>query len=525
MFKLLKRKSAPAVELAIAPQDNASNSWLAGGFSDAVDFKELVKLMPALEIPKPTYGWENGLSLATSGEDAAGDGVGRIKDSVNSGSDIGNSVMAWYMAQNFLGYQLCANLSQHWLIDKACYMPGQDAVRNGFDITVNDGTQVDSKVLDFMRKKDKDYSIKRHLIEFAGNGRRFGIRVAIFRVNSTDPYYYSKPFNLDGVLPGSYVGISQVDPYWMVPQLTNNNVMDPADPNFYEPTFWQIGNVVYHKSHLCIFTTNKVPDILKSSYYYGGVSIPQKIYERVYAAERTANEAPMLAQTKRLITYQTDIAKVAANPAKFSQRIKEWVFLRDNYGVKVHGADEKVDQKDTALGDLDNVIMTQYQLVAAIAEVPGTKLLGTQPKGFNSTGQYEESSYHESLDSLRENKMTPLLERHHQLVIRSDVYPAFPQQTAFETTVNWHSLDEMTGLEKAQLNLVKSQTDVVLQSVGAIDAADIRKRVVNDAESGYNGLSPEPPPEPKNPDGSPAEMTEARPPRPAEPPMAQVPGA
>ena len=30
--------------------------------------------------------------------------------------------------------------------------------------------------------------------------------------------------------------------------------------------------------------------------------------------------------------------------------------------------------------------MTQYQLAASVANVPATKLLGTQPKGFNATG-------------------------------------------------------------------------------------------------------------------------------------------
>ncbi len=35
-------------------------------------------------------------------------------------------------------------------------------------------------------------------------------------------------------------------------------------------------------------------------YNYFGVSVPERIYERVYASERTANEAPQLAMTKRL---------------------------------------------------------------------------------------------------------------------------------------------------------------------------------------------------------------------------------
>ncbi|MGP1609631.1 MAG: hypothetical protein ACTS5G_02910, partial [Burkholderiales bacterium] len=48
--------------------------------------------------------------------------------------------LEWYSGQGFIGWQMCALLSQNWLIDKACSMPGKDAVRNGWEITVNDGS-------------------------------------------------------------------------------------------------------------------------------------------------------------------------------------------------------------------------------------------------------------------------------------------------------------------------------------------------------------------------------------------------
>src|SRR5690606_15493881 len=121
------------------------------------------------------------------------------------------------------------------------------------------------------------------------------------------------------------------------------------------------------------------------------VSIPQKIAERVYAAERTANEAPMLALTKRTDVIKADMVGGTANYPGLVQRIQEWVFNRDNYGVKILGLDEEMQQFDTSLTDFDQTIMTQYQLVAAASNVPAVKLLGTSPKGFNATGEHEEA--------------------------------------------------------------------------------------------------------------------------------------
>lgn len=137
------------------------------------------------------------------------------------------------------------------------------------------------------------------------------------------------------------------------------------------------------------------------------------------------------------------------------------------------------------------VIMTQFQLVAAAAEVPSTKLLGTTPKGFNATGEYEESSYHEFLESLQEHDISPLVERHHQLLIRSEVEPKFSTGD-FTVDAVWNPVDSPTADEQTDTNLKKAQTDTALSAAGAIDGVDIRNRLINDKNSGYNGIEPLP---------------------------------
>ena len=332
------------------------------------------------------------------------------------------------------------------------------------------------------------FDLTKNLIEFAQFGRIFGIRVAMFKVESDDPEYYFKPFNADGITPGSYKGISQIDPYWVTPQLDPQSAGDPSSIHFYEPTWWNIAGKLVHRTHLVIYRTEEVADILKPSYIYGGVPIPQKIAERVYAAERTANEAPMLALTKRTDVLTTDTDQVVMNPMAFAKRMNQWVFNRDNYGVKVVGLEDKVEEFDTSLTDLDAVIMTQYQLVAAAANVPAVKLLGTSPKGFNATGQFEEASYHEMLESIQTHALTPLIERHHLLLIRSEIAPEL-NVAVFNTTVTWKPLDAMTNKEQAELNKMKAETGNMLMQAGAIDGADERDRIINDPESGYTGLN------------------------------------
>lgn len=397
---------------------------------------------------------------------------------------IPDDLFSWFLQQGFIGYQACAIVSQNWLINKALTIPAKDAVRNGYTLGSVDGEEMDPEFRAKIQKADKDFKIPKHLVDFVQNTRRFGIRIAIFNVESSDPDYYKKPFNIDGVSKGSYKGISQVDPNWVAPILDQQAAANPAAMDFYEPTYWLIAGQMYHKSHVIVARYAKPPDVLMPTYQYGGIPLTQLILERVYAAERIANEAPMLAETKRLNVVFTDIAAVAANPGGFTERLGQWIGYRNNYGVLIADLEDKIEQLETSLADLDDVIMSQYQLVAAVAEVPATKLMGTSPKGFNATGEFELDSYHELLENIQTD-LTPLIERHHQLTILSERL-----DKKAEIVVVWNPVSSPKPKEQAEINLLKAQQFNALQLSGAIDADEIRNELIADESSGLTGLVP-----------------------------------
>ncbi len=413
-----------------------------------------------------------------------------------SGGNVPDAQLLWYASQGFIGFQLCAILAQHWLVQKACDTPARDAIRNGYRVTINT-PDVDPAMLDKLRAADKRHGIKAKCRELVKMARVFGIRIAIFKVESTDPKYYENPFNPDGITPGSYRGIVQVDPYWCIPELSLAGASDPASADFYEPTYWTIRGKRYHRSHLVIARGPEVPDLLKPSYQFAGISLPQRVYERVYAAERTANEGPQLALTKRATFLYTDTGKALANEAKFTERLLAWCGLRDNYGVKVLDKDgDKAEQFDTALGDFDTVMMGQYQLVAAIANVPATKLLGTTPKGFNASGDYESDAYHEELESIQTTDMEPLINRHHLCVIRSELAPASGCKP-FSVAVEWEPTDTPSAKEEAEIRKLNADTHALYVTAGAVDGQDVRTILTADPKSGYDGLpTVDPDPEP-----------------------------
>lgn len=450
--------------------------------SDGLTRDQKLKQAIKLSIQKTNADFK-AISPAGVAMDDAGDSI-KSAYNVNS-SPIADAQIYWYGSQGFIGYQMAAILAQNWLIDKACSMPSKDAIRKGYEITINDGTELDAETHGKIKAFDTERKITSQMMEFIHMGRVFGIRLALFLVETDDPKeYYGNPFNIDAVKEGSYLGISQIDPYWITPELDLKSASDPMSMGFYEPTWWQINGLRIHKSHFVIFRNGTVPDILKPSYLYGGIPIPQKIYERVYAAERTANEAPMLAMSKRLNIIKVDMDAALANQAAFENKLQQFNQTRDNFGVYAIGTDETLEQLETSLTELDQVIMTQYQIVAAGASVPSTKLLGTAPKGFNATGEFDEASYHEELESLQTHDLTPMLDRHYLLAIKSHIAP----NKTFSVTINWLPLDTMTAKETAEVNKLEAETGEKLILSGAILPDDERKRIISDKNSGYSGL-------------------------------------
>lgn len=397
---------------------------------------------------------------------------------------INQRTLAYYIASSsFIGYFPCALMAQHWLIAKGCSLKAREAVKKWFTINSSDGEPLTPKQIKFIEKKDKQYKLRENLIQSEHFNNVFGIRHILFKHRNPD-FDYSLPFNKDSFGPGDYLGMSQIDPYWITPELNDNDLTDPTRIGFYEPTYWNIQGRRYHKSHFVILMGDEVPDYLKPSYRYGGISLVQKVYERVYASEATANEAPQLAKTKRLLVRKVDAAEVQSNMKKFISNLNVFQKMRDNYGSLFIGKNDEATQIDTALTDLDTTIMTQYQLVCSAFDVPASKLLGTGHGGF-STGETDDDYNIQSIEEIQGNNMTAIIEAHYERLSQSALIPA-GINSMIEPV--WNPLKVMSQNEKADVLTKVSTALVNLRGTGAIDEVDIQDYLIKQKDLGFEGI-------------------------------------
>lgn len=388
----------------------------------------------------------------------------------------------FFAKYGFIGYQACALLSQHWLIDNACTIPNEDALRPGWktELLSKEKQSENAELLKELGNiETKKYDIFAKALKWGRNRKIFGIALAYPIIDGIDT---EKPFNIDGVKPGSFKGIAIIDPYWCRPEFSAEGIINPLSAEYFTPAYYVFNGRRIHRSHLLIWLNDEPADILKPTYQYGGIPLTQMIYERVYAAEKCANEAPEILLTKRsTIAKSDDIANALLNEAETAKKLTWMRKLLNNFGIWLTEYD--VHQLDTTLTGLTEIIDNQYKLVASVAKVPEHKLMKTNPSGgIGNTGEFSTKDYRLEVKSLQENGYKPFIERVKDIILRSDL------DSKAQTNVIFSEIDLSDESEKADLQEKKTRNLATLIDKGIISPDEGRQSVIKDENSGLAWL-------------------------------------
>ena len=399
-----------------------------------------------------------------------------------------------FFTHTFIGWQACALLYENPYIKKACEIPARDAVAVDYvlqyenkDKDKDESTDEDEEqeILNRLkRKSDKDMRMKDVIRNADIFKKVYGQILVVPTFNVDMAKAMEKPYDSSKIKKGTYTGMTLIQPFWVTYQMSADGIMNPQMSGYYEPEYYVVnGKTRIHKSWVIKLITGVCPDILKPVYYYGGIPLTQQIYERVFCAEKTANEAPKLALTKRLLIADGNIQNMAANPTEAYETLKMVLSVRDNMGLMIKNPGDQVQQIDTALTDMDALIMTQFQLVAAIAEMPVTKLMKTQLKGLANSGDYEMKDYAQTLVEIQENVYNRILERHYQIMCMSEYGKDLGLQ------IVWNPIDTPSELELAQIETQQAQTDSTYIAAGVISAEEVRDGLRANEDSRFHNLS------------------------------------
>lgn len=421
-------------------------------------------------------------------------GIAMLTDPLNR-FPINPRVLKHFQSRMWITFSANAIIATHEVVNLCCSIPGQDAIAHGYKVICasNDHQKTekakenhDANEVRF-HKQIKIAADKMGMNETCAKlnyyKKVYGVGIAIPRVkfkedakspsdsSGNTPYSYADPYDPSKIEPGSYKGFAVVDPIWITYEFDTNEFLDPISPYFQIPTWINTHNRRIHHSWCIRVLNSEVPDILKPSYYYAGLSLTQMLYERVWCADKLANEGPLLAMTKRLLIADGNLEQMIGDP-RHTNLFFKWInYFRDNFSVFVKKPSSNVTQLDTSLADLTPLTNSQYQLVSAIAQIPVTKLFKNVPTGLQSTGDYEWDDYAQTLLSIQTKDYTPLLRKHFELYIAS----FYPERNDLKLDVEWNPIDVPKERELVQMGSQMAQTITNLSDRGIIMIREGRK--------------------------------------------------
>jgi phage-related protein (TIGR01555 family) len=286
---------------------------------------------------------------------------------------------------------------------------------------------------------------------------------------------------------GKLLGFACIEPYWLTPYSWNST--HPERPDFYKPQSWYVLGRKTHSTRILTFIFREVPDLLKPAYDFGGISITQLMMPYVTRWLRTAKSVNDLINIFSVVTLATDLNALLAeetdSPKGLLARLQGFIQARDNKGAMLVNKDtEELQIQNVPLSGLDKLQAQSQEHMATPGRMPLIKFFGIVPAGLGSgKAEGEFQSWYDYVHALQELGYMPNLKIALDY-IQMNRYGKVDDDLTWE----WNSLWEPTPKEEADIRKADAERDGAYLDRQVVTQDEVRDKLRNDPESGYNGL-------------------------------------
>ncbi|GJH08447.1 hypothetical protein CBA19CS11_06435 [Caballeronia novacaledonica] len=251
-----------------------------------------------------------------------------------------------------------------------------------------------------------------------------------------------------------------------------------------------------HASRLLTFVSSPVPDMLKPTYAFGGLSLSQIAKPYVDNWLRTRQSVSDLLHSFSTMVLKTNLAAVL-NAEGAEQMLRRAVLFnqaRDSRHLMMIDRDtEDFANVSAPLGSLDRLQAQSQEHMAAVTGIPLIVLLGITPSGLNATSEGELRTFYAWIEAQQEWLFTAPLSRLLN-VIQLSLFGAIDPDIGFGYVPLWMLSEE----QLADMRKVESDTGIGLINAGVISPEEARMRLAAQEDGPYSSLdlneeAPEPP--------------------------------
>lgn len=286
--------------------------------------------------------------------------------------------------------------------------------------------------------------------------------------------------------------LKTVEPVWTYPM--NYNAQDPLADDWYRPEVWYVMSKPIHVSRLLTFVSKPVPDLMKPSFSFGGLSMTQMAKPYVDNWLETRQSVNDIIQAFSVMVLSTDLQTLLqdGNGDGLYNRADLFNNLRNNRGLMMLDKNsEEFKNVAAPLSGLDHLQAQAQEHMASVSRIPLVKLTGISPSGLNATSEYELDCFYETIHAYQEKFFTPHLTTVFKLA-QLNIWGEVDPDLSFE----YEPLAEMDEKEKADIQKVKAETHGIYIDKAVIDPAEVRQALADDPEAPYDNIDPDEVPAP-----------------------------
>ena len=297
---------------------------------------------------------------------------------------------------------------------------------------------------------------------------------------------------------GHFRALRTIEPVWTYPLAYN--AINPLRKDWYNPQVWYVMGQQIHGSRLLCFIGHPVPDMLKPAYAFGGLSLSQMAKPYVDNWLTTRTSVGQLIHSFSVMVLMTDLSTLMQpnNASALLARVAMFNMLRDNQGTFVlNEKTEDFKNVSASLAGLHELQAQAQEHMASVSRIPLVKFTGIQPAGLNASSEGEIKVYDDTIMAYQSR----FASQHLTTVVNFEQLHLFGEVDP-EITWHWNTLRVMTEKEKGEKQKAEAERDQIYVNMGALDNAEVRKRIADDPELPYADIDPddvpEPPPVPGN---------------------------
>lgn len=308
---------------------------------------------------------------------------------------------------------------------------------------------------------------------------------------SDDPKELNKPLSRTPrkIPKGSLNGFHVVEPVWVFPGIYNSD--NPLKKDFYVPAHWYVMQFLVHKSRLLTMISRPVPDYLKAVYSFGGISLSQLAMPYVNNWLRTRDSIGDLVHSFSISGLKTNMQALLASGMSdlmadnLMKRAELFNLGRDNKSLMLLDfSTEEFFQFNVPLSGLHELQAQAQEQMASICNMPLIILLGISPSGLNADGNDEIRTWYDYIMAHLENDVRHLLKECVDL-IQLDKFGDIDPSIGFI----FEPLFQLSETEKAAAQKTEADRDNIYMASNVVSAEEVRIKLANDPDSGYNHLS------------------------------------